>query len=139
MDNGRMTEIERQLEQTMTSFVGSLQRLMLEATIKALDRVIGPEKKQRLQKGKPTPARSPEIIAEITETLYRAICQKPGEPMMTFGKQLGLSSSQLRLPVSRLIDGGRVKKVGQGYMTRYFPIGPTAPIKRKQLSARTGS
>ena len=65
--------------------------------------------------------RAPDEIAAITERLYRAICEQPGETMSTFSHVAESNPKALSVPVKRLIEEGRVRTVGERSQRRYFP------------------
>ena len=76
----------------------------------------------RLGRDAPRPRRRTQAELEtLTEQLYEAVRAAPGESMARFAEQLGVASEVLQRPMSRLRDAGRVRKVGERHLTRYFP------------------
>ena len=65
-------------------------------------------------------------VAALSERLYAAICQMPGETMMVLAPKVGVTPQELRVPVKRLKQAGRVRSVGQRSHMRYFPMASEA-------------
>ena len=67
------------------------------------------------------PRRSPAELGTICERLYEQACAHPGESMTVFAEALGISVRDLNRPMSKLKADGRVRRVGERNLTRYFP------------------
>jgi hypothetical protein len=65
--------------------------------------------------------RSGEELAEVRARLCELVRTRPGEAMITFATELGMSVRELHRPMSVLKREGRVRTVGQRQLTRYFP------------------
>ncbi len=91
----------------------------------ALGRVSKPTAKSSRRKSMraPAPRRSPEVLADLQERLYQAICQHPGETMAVIGPVVGATAKELNRPATTLRRDGRVRSVGERHATRYFPLG----------------
>lgn len=116
-----------QIEAQVDEFVGNLQRLIYETAIEAVQRATAAKCQVR------TPhqflaRRSTEALTSMTDPLYRAVCEQPGESMKVLDQTLGYKPRELLLCMRRLLAQGRVKKAGERQRTRYFPVG--APAKR---------
>ena len=75
-------------------------------------------------KSKPRAAgvrRSSKELAELRGRLAELVRSKPGESMVTFSTELGVSVLALQRPMSQLKSEGQVRTVGQRHLTRYFP------------------
>ena len=68
-----------------------------------------------------TVRRSAEDLAELGEELYAQICAHPGESMTVFAQEMGISARELQRPMSKLKAEGRIRRVGERNLTRYFP------------------
>ena len=64
-----------------------------------------------------TVRRSAEDLAELGEE----ICAHPGESMTVFAQEMGISARELQRPMSKLKAEGRIRRVGERNLTRYFP------------------
>ncbi len=71
----------------------------------------------------PAPRRSSEVLADLQERLYQAICQHPGEKMAVIAPVVGATARELNRPATTLRRDGRVRSVGERHATRYFPLG----------------
>jgi hypothetical protein len=65
--------------------------------------------------------RSSEELAEVRARLCELVRARPGEAMVTFATELGMSVRELHRPMSVLKREGQVRTVGQRHLTRYFP------------------
>jgi hypothetical protein len=63
--------------------------------------------------------RSKEEIAKVTEVLFAFIAEHPDLRIEPIGKGLGLSTSELSLPMKKLIADKRVKATGEKRATTY--------------------
>ncbi len=80
---------------------------------------------------KPTPARkpaaksrvyrTPEEVAALGDRFYQALCDSPGRTTAALAKTIDVTSLELRAPLARLKQAGRIRSVGQRQHTRYFP------------------
>ena len=126
-----MKTIQARIEEQVDVFVGNLQQLVRDAAVDAIGRAMNGKARPK----KPRQAserRTREQIAELTESLYRAICTNPGASMRAIGKSIAREPRELSLPAHRLIREGRVKTTGQRDQTRYFPVGREATRSRRR-------
>ena len=130
-----MKTIQTRIEEQVDVFVGNLQQLMRETAIEAVERATGANRRPRTRR-QMSERRKPEEIAELSESLHRAICTDPGASMRTIGETVGRSPRELALCARRLIREGRVKKAGQRDQTRYFPVDAPAKAKRRRRTKR---
>jgi hypothetical protein len=66
--------------------------------------------------------RPPDEIAALSERLYEAVCQAPGEKMTVLAPMVGSTASELNRPAIVLRRAGRIRSVGTKHATRYFPM-----------------
>lgn len=68
-------------------------------------------------------ARRPaDEIGALSEQLYEAVCQTPGETMSVLAPKIGSTARALNRPMLALRRAGRIRSVGTKYQTRYFPM-----------------
>lgn len=79
------------------------------------------QSQKTISRSKHTQARTPEELAALSEAFYSAVCDKPGETMLVLAAQIGATTRQLKVPVLKLKQAGRVHSVGGQAKTRYFP------------------
>jgi hypothetical protein len=65
--------------------------------------------------------RAPEEIEALARTLLAAIKKKPGQGIEQLGKDIGVATKELALPVAKLFDAKVIKTTGQRRATKYFP------------------
>jgi hypothetical protein len=131
-----MTTTTESLEQKIESAVERLVRehlAVLEAAASAAVRA-GFHRAARptspTQRGGTSTSRRPmsrrrprEMMAELQERLYEAVCAHPGETMTVLARAVGSTARELNRPATLLRRSGRVRSVGQRHATRYFPMG----------------
>ena len=65
--------------------------------------------------------RNAKDIAATVTNLQRAIATAPGSGIEYLGKQMGVPTKDLALPVKKLLAAKRIKTTGHKRATRYFP------------------
>lgn len=65
--------------------------------------------------------RSPAELDAVCEELYKRVRARPGASMVTLAEEMGMPLSLLKRPMARLRTEGRVRRVGERHLTRYFP------------------
>ncbi|MFO0680511.1 MAG: hypothetical protein U0234_00605 [Sandaracinus sp.] len=65
--------------------------------------------------------RTPEQLAKIDDAILGFVKTNPGQGVEHMAKSLGVSSNDLKLRVSLLLDGKKIKKTGVKRATKYFP------------------
>ena len=68
------------------------------------------------------PEAAAEQVAALSERLYQAVCDKPGETLGVLAPMVGASPRELQVPAARLKRAGRVRSAGQRQQARYFPM-----------------
>jgi len=66
--------------------------------------------------------RTPKEMAEICERLLEMIRDQPGQGVAVLAPQLGMQTADLKTPLARLRQAGKIRSVGQRQFTRYFPV-----------------
>jgi hypothetical protein len=126
-----MKTIQMRIEEHVDEFVCNLQRLIYETAVEAVRSATGTNKRQTRARRQVSARRSTEALTSLTEQLYRAVCEQPGESMKTFGQTLGCKPRELLRCMHRLIGQGRVKKAGERQQARYFPVDTLAKRTRE--------
>lgn len=91
---------------------------------------------------RPVP-RSPAELAAIERVLVDHICAHPGHDIGKIGAALSIATSDLTLPVRRLVERGELRTHGTGRGTRYFPtvkavaerLGAEKPARQLELGS----
>jgi len=95
----------------------------------AMDRAFANSAGSRAKKQEPHARRRPSRrrpsaeLGALSERLYAATCNAPGETMMVLAPSVGCSARELQRPMALLKRAGRVRSVGQRQATRYYPMG----------------
>ena len=79
-----------------------------------------PPKANRNRPG--SPRRSRAEIAALSSRFLEVVRSEPGQPMSVLAPRIGVSASELQVPVARLKIAKKVKTVGRRHMTCYFPV-----------------
>jgi len=64
--------------------------------------------------------RDPQAIEALTNQLGAFIKKNPGQRIEQIGKELGIPTKELALPVKKLLAGKRISTKGQKRATTYF-------------------
>lgn len=120
-------ELTKHIEQAVEGYVAEGRK----AAVAAMERAFSSSPSTtRRSKAAPRPKgekratgarRSGEELAELQAQLCELVRTHPGEAMVTFATELGMSVRELHRPMSVLKREGRVRTVGQRHLTRYFP------------------
>jgi hypothetical protein len=128
-----MTPLEQQLRQDLEAAVKKFLigcRAQAHATV---DRALGaagptsasPRKAKARKSSDPSKRskrRTADELAALSEQLYEAIAASPGQTMVVFSEQMGVSPLHLQPAVARLRADNRIRTVGARQQTRYFPM-----------------
>lgn len=120
-------ELGEHIERLVQGYVASIHVVVRDAASRALTgsrtpaAVVGKAVPQSRSSGA-RQRRAPDEIAAVSEQLYQAVCERPGETMAVLARELGASPRELKRPMKRLKRSGRVRSVGERHHTRYFPI-----------------
>ena len=119
-------ELADQIEQLVRAHLEATHRAVSAAVERAFSpeparsRVRGRAGGERTKVGR-GPRRSRAELSALTERVYELVCSQPGETMLVLAPQLGATSRELERPMKALRQSGRVRRVGQRHLTRYFP------------------
>lgn len=68
-------------------------------------------------------------LEELCSTLCEVVRANPGSSMMTIAEKMGAKSADLQWPMTKLKRSGRVRRVGQRSLARYYPAVLRGPTK----------
>lgn len=127
--------LNAQIEARSRAFVDDITSILRESVLQALSRgelgfrlpaVTAPRvraakapRSSKLAKGE---KRSPMLINQHTDRLFSVICAFPGEGIEALAKRLGCRTSDLRLPVKKLLAGLLIRTEGEKRATKYFQV-----------------
>jgi predicted transcriptional regulator len=60
-------------------------------------------------------------LAKLCQALVEQVGSQPGVSMAELAEQLGTTTRSLERPMAQLKAAGRVRRVGQRNLTRYYP------------------
>lgn len=128
-------ELATQIEALIAGYVDEVRRHAQEAVERGFSAATSsrskPTKSSAKSKRKLSKRRSPAEINDLSERLRSLIHERPGESMVTFAAELGVSARELYRPMTMLKQTGQIRSVGQRQRTRYFPgINGKAPRAR---------
>ncbi len=140
-----MTEIEQRINDVVSSFVNEITRLAREAAVETLQRALAGTGGTvvadiRVAGRRGRPAKSPAApavaaagrrskgakrpageIAETKNKVHAFIKGNPGQRIEQINKQLGTKTSDLSLPLKKLMSEGAIRTEGARRATKYFP------------------
>jgi hypothetical protein len=128
-----ITTIEASVEALIRQQVAAYEAQLREALARTLATPRSASSRRTASRPKAAPKRSaarerpraPEELEALAELFFAAVEAAPGETMMTHAAKLGLRTQELRQPVLRLKQAGRIKSVGEQHRTRYYPMTPS--------------
>lgn len=119
-------ELAQAIEVLVRGYVEEAQRVAAAALEGAFERS-RPDQRGRRPRRRPASAprerrrRTQVELESLTEQLYDAVRELAGESMARFSEHLDVPAEQLQRPMARLREAGRVRRVGERHLTRYFP------------------
>ncbi len=125
-------ETPEQLAQAIEELVAAYVEQGREAAVRAMNRAFsGPRKssapararsKRSVGEVRARRHRSAAELAKLTEQLDELVQAHPGESGPRFAELMAIRIRALEYPMARLKAEGRVRSVGRGQMTRYYPV-----------------
>jgi hypothetical protein len=121
-----------QIEALVAGYVDEVRRCTQQAVERGLSMSPSPASKPSANSKRTySKRRSPAELSELGEALCGLIHERPGESMVTFAAELGVSVRALHRPMTMLQRENRIRSVGQRHLTRYFPaVNGKAPRAR---------
>lgn len=130
-------ELSRQINELVARFVEEVAELAREQAHAQLARALGGEPARGGPRGLlPAPAgrveaasngrRTPEEIERLRARLLAYVTAHPGQRIEEIKVAIGATTSQLAVPLQKLIFADLVRSEGERRATRYFPAGTAA-------------
>lgn len=135
-----MTEMEQRLNELVSAFVNDITKLARQVAQDTLSHALAgvggtvvtdlrlPGNGRRGRKGlslgirRPKGAKRPaNEIEKLKDRVHAHVKDNPGERIEQINKTLGTSTSELSLPLKKLIADGAVRTEGDRRATKYFP------------------
>lgn len=79
-------------------------------------------------------ARSPEVIARLTDSLLEQIQTQPGQRIGELAATLSSTRQELAVPLARLRRQAAVKTIGNSMHAQYFPQWPQGTLPDREVS-----
>lgn len=158
-----MTEIEQRINDLVSTFVNEITRLARQAAVDTLQRalagtgatIVSDIRVAGGRRGRPGKApaavaaaapggrrakgakRPPTEIVETKNRVHAHIKANPGQRIEQINKQLGTRTSDLSLPLKKLLAEGAIRVEGERRATKYYPAdGKPAATAAKPARAR---
>jgi hypothetical protein len=153
-------DIDSAIRARVDAFVNDLGNLVRAAAVQAVRGALGDGSAAPRRRGRPRKAapvlggiarraapiagrrgrrgrRSPEAVGETADVVRAHVRAHPGQRLEEMGRELGVPTSDLKLPISKLLAGGELRTEGQKRGTRYFAARGSA--SRPPASPRAGA
>ena len=118
-------ELAKQIEQVVREHI-AISQAVAQAAIERVFAEARGESGRQPRQATPTTRRlrrrASDEVAALSEKLYAAVCELPGETMAVLARRVGVTSRELKVPVARLKTAGSVRTVGRRSQMRYFPL-----------------
>lgn len=148
-----MTEIEARINELVSHFVNEITRLARTAALDTLGRalagaggVVVKDVRVKAARSAAAPAASAKRgkgekrpkaeIAKLQEQVLAHIRANPGQRIELINKVLGTKTSDLALPLKKLIADGAVDTKGARRATTYFPGDGSAKATKKRKRSK---
>jgi hypothetical protein len=120
-----LEELATRIEALVAGHIDEVRRRTQQAVERGLAAASSSTSKPVKSSAKPkrtySSRRSPAELSELSESLCSLIHERPGESMLVFAAELGVSVRDLHRPMTMLKGASRIRSVGQRHRTRYFP------------------
>jgi hypothetical protein len=118
-----------ELAEAIEALIGSYLDGIRESAREALERAMpgkaargGPgRRKQGADGARRMNRRATSRLDELCNTLYEVVRANPGSSMVTIAEMMDAKSADLQWPITKLQRLGRVRRVGQRSLARYYP------------------
>ena len=153
-------DIDSEIRARVDSFVNDLSTLIRAAAVEAVRGALGDGSAAPRRRGRPRKAapvlgsvarraapiagrrgrrgrRSSAAVGEMTDKVRVHVRANPGHRLEEMGRALGMPTSELKLPVSKLMAAGELRTEGAKRGTRYYAA--RGPASRPPASPRAGT
>ena len=130
------TPLDKKINARVDAFVADITNMARQAAFNTLREALGESRSPRGRGGNGAPApaargrrgrrggkRAPGELAKVQKALADHIASQPGSRMEQIGKAIGYKTSELVLPMRKLIGAKQVKTKGHKRSRQYFPAG----------------
>jgi hypothetical protein len=115
-------DINNRVRSKIDTFVTDLSRLIKESALESVRQAMhGDISLPSRSKGQ---KRSQEEISNTTENVFKFIEANPGSGIEHIGREIGIDTAELMLPIRRLMSTKRIFKKGQKRGTKYSARAP---------------
>lgn len=126
-----------ELAVAIEALIGSYMDGIREAAREALERAMpgkaaggGPgRRKQGADGARRMNRRATSRLDELCNKLYDVVRANPGSSMVTIAEMMDAKSADLQWPITKLQRLGRVRRVGQRSLARYYPAVLRSSVK----------
>jgi hypothetical protein len=130
----RMTNITHEFEAEVHKAISMILAASHKTALSMLDEAFGKQRKihqavkgQQRQRSPDasTPTgvrRSRADVDAIADKLMQEIWSTPGQSITVIASRMGIPPVELKIPIRRLKDQGKLKTAGVSQFTKYFPI-----------------
>jgi predicted transcriptional regulator len=140
-----MDNLQQQVNARVEAFVAEITELARAAAYQALsaglDTPIATGRSTSAAiRGRRGGKRTADEIAQMADAFFAHIAANPGRRMEHIAKELGVATSELSLPVKKLLAEGKLRVEGQKRATEYYPAESSgdgaAPVKGKSRGVK---
>ncbi|ACY18451.1 hypothetical protein [Haliangium ochraceum] len=128
-----MDNFQQQVSHRVDAFVSDITELARAAAYEALNSALearGVETSAPTTRPRRGGKRTAEELQNMADTFFEYVSEHPGQRMEQISKALGFSTSELSLPVKKLLASKKIQLEGQKRATQYYAAGdPNAPAK----------
>ncbi len=141
-----MTDIQNEINERIEAFVAEIAELARQAAHDALSTALtgagsAPAKSRRAstttrvrrQGGK----RTSEELASMADAFLEHVGKNPGQRMEQISKALGYTTTELTLPVKKLLSAGSIHVEGQKRATQYYSADSAPSTASKSSGSKT--
>ena len=127
------SSIESEVQARVTAFAAELVAIVRASALEVVQEALGDAVTPRAVRGRGIAAapkavaargkgakRDPQAIEALTNQLGAYIKKNPGQRIEQIGKELGIPTKELALPVKKLLGAKRISTKGQKRATTYF-------------------
>lgn len=127
-----MSDIEKQIAERVDAFVADLSDLLRKAALQQAADILSEQAggvsirrsrraaRRSARRGR-NGRRNPKQIDALTKRLLADVQSKPGRRVEEIGRDLGVGTRDLNLPIKRLLKSKQITRKGQRRATRYHP------------------
>ncbi|WP_428266837.1 DNA-binding protein [Haliangium sp.] len=143
-----MTDFQSEINARVDAFVADITEMARQAAHEALSSALaqagassgGARRAAAVPRARGKGAkRTPEELASMADSFLEYISTQPGQRMEQISKALGYTTTELNLPVKKLLQANKIRVEGQKRATQYYPAesGSSSSSKRSKSRRRS--